>query len=157
MASQFNILTNLNRYSVGLVAYFGVAIVSAAVEWGTFSLTLPIIGPIASAFAGFFVATLINFALSRRFVFRSKRPVYNELILVFLFSMAAFSVNFAVYIALFAQFGFNVFAAKVIGTGSGFIFNYGIRQFFIFSRRSPFAPLSTFVQDREHAKNPPLE
>jgi putative flippase GtrA len=136
-----------DRYSVGLLAYFGVAAVSALSEWASFLASLSFVGPIAAAFVGFFFGTLVNFFLSRNFVFQSVRPAGQELILVVALSAVAFCVNFMAYVALFAWIGVNILLAKIIGTGCGFAFNYIARQFFIFSNTSPYGPISALSRN----------
>jgi putative flippase GtrA len=135
-----------DRYSIGFFAYLGVAGLSALSEWTSFVASLSLVGPIVAAFVGFFFGTLVNFVLSRQFVFRSVRQSGQELLLVVLLSAFAFSANFLVYIVLFLLFGVKILLAKIIGTGFGFTFNYLARQFFIYSRESPFASMSAILR-----------
>jgi putative flippase GtrA len=144
----------VDRYGVGLLVYGGVSVASALVEWASFLLALPWLGPIAAAFVGFFVATSVNFALSRRFAFRSVRSASTELLLVLMMSAAAFAVNFAAFVLVFRFAGVDVFVAKVCGTAFGFAINYVARQFLVFSRLPRFRPVSALFgkrRDRDSA------
>jgi len=134
----------LDRYGVGLIAYLCVAIVSAFSEWMSFLACLGLMGPIIAPFVGFFFGTLINFILSGKFVFKSIRPRAYEFFLVFALSGVAFVANFLTYAMLFFYFGLNVLLAKVVGTGSGFLLNYAVRQFCVYSSETFFPSVSTF-------------
>jgi putative flippase GtrA len=131
-----------DKYTVGLIVYAGVSVVSALFEWLTFFLALAIVNPFASSLAGFVSATGLNFVLCHLFVFRSSRTWLRELCLVVVMSGAAFGANFLVFVYLYTVADITVAYAKIIGTCSGFVFNYAIRQFYIFSRVSRFPAVS---------------
>ena len=143
----------LCRRALGLWRCF---VVSALVEWTSFLLTLPWLGPTAAAFVGFLVATGVNFALSRKVAFRSVRSARTELLLVLMMSAAAFAMNFAAFLLLFRFAGLDVFVAKMGGTGFGFTFNYLARQFLVFSRFPRFGTVSAlFGKPRDRANAAP--
>jgi putative flippase GtrA len=138
-----------NTYSIGLFVYFGVALISALTEWGTFVAALRFVAPLSAAAAGFILATLVNFVLSRRFAFRSKRTLLAEFVLVMGMSAWAFAGNISVFYVLYAVAEVNVIVAKILGTCFGFVFNYAFRQFFIFSHVSRLLPVSQIVKVRK--------
>lgn len=131
-----------DRYGLSVIAYVGIAGLSAATEWMTFYFSLPRVGSISAAFVGFFFGTLANFFLSRGLVFRSRRSAAQDFLLVYVVSGLAFVANFAVYLCLYRGFDVDVMVSKVLGTCCGFVFNYAARQFYVFSRASRFAALS---------------
>lgn len=69
----------------------------------------------------------------------------QDFLLVYAVSGIAFVVNFAVYLGLYRGIGVDVMTSKVLGTCFGFVFNYSLRQFYVFSRISRFAALSQVV------------
>src|ERR1019366_10086098 len=86
-----------NTYSIGLFVYFGIALISALTEWGTFVAALRFVAPLSAATAGFILSTLVNFVLSRRYAFRSKRTLSAEFVLVMGMSAWAFAGNISVF------------------------------------------------------------
>jgi putative flippase GtrA len=133
-----------NNYGIGLAAYMVVGFVSALTEWSTFAVSLSFMAPVpAAACVGFVVATLLNFALSRRYVLHSRRSGLTEAALVILVSGAVFACNIGVFYMLYAFLLVPVMAAKILGTAAGFICNFTARQFWIFSSLPRHAPLSS--------------
>jgi putative flippase GtrA len=138
-----------NTYSIGLFVYFGIALISALTEWGTFVAALRFVAPLSAATAGFILSTLVNFVLSRRYAFRSKRTLSAEFVLVMGMSAWAFAGNISVFYVLYAVAEVNMIVAKILGTCFGFVFNYLFRQFFIFSHVSRFVPVSQIAKGRK--------
>jgi putative flippase GtrA len=142
----------VNSYGVGFVVYFGIGLVSALTEWAIFALALGVTSPIPAACIGFLVATLVNFGLSRRFAFVSRLGWLHELALVMLASGAVFVWNLAVFYILYRFLFVPIMIAKMTGTLVGFLLNYAVRQFWIFSRSSRYASAATLfdvaAQDR---------
>jgi putative flippase GtrA len=141
----------IDRYGTGFVAYFGVAFASALTEWGAFYISLVLMSPAPSALVGFVVATTVNFLLSRGFVFTPAHSPAREFFLVMATSALVFVANFAAFYLLYAT-GTSPLVAKICGTSVGFVFNYAMRQFVIFSRTSPLAPISTIVRFRTNRR-----
>ena len=133
----------IDRYAVGFLAYVAIGGASAVVEWTSFYFSLPYLGSVGAAVAGFAFGTVANFVLSRGLVFWSKRSVATDLMLVFVVSLVAFAVNLAVFLLLYRAADVDVLISKVLGTGSAFTFNYLARQFYVFSARSRFPSLSS--------------
>jgi putative flippase GtrA len=146
------ILPLANRYGIGFAIYCGIAVVSALSEWTSFLVALSEMGPLTAAILAFFIATLINFMLSRWAAFLSVRRLRAEVILVIVMSAVAFAWNFLCFVALYRYAGVNVLAAKVSGTFVGFGFNYFVRQFFIFSPIPLHKPVSVVFQLRRRSE-----
>jgi putative flippase GtrA/SAM-dependent methyltransferase len=143
----------LDRYALSLVVYFVVAGASALIEWTTFFLLYASLSPFTAAIAAFFVATAVNFVLSRRLAFKSNRSGGQEFVLIFVLSAVAFLVNLGAFTLLFALVGIHPMIAKIVGTCAGFAANYVFRQFVIFSREPRFAAISAVLNKRSALLN----
>jgi putative flippase GtrA len=132
-----------------MVVYFIVAGASALIEWTTFFLLYASLSPFTAAIAAFFVATTVNFVLSRRLAFKSNRSGGQEFVLLFVLSAVAFLVNLGAFTLLFALVGIHPMIAKIVGTCAGFAANYVFRQFVIFSREPRFAAISALLNKRD--------
>lgn len=146
IAFAHRLLRLIDRYGVGLLAYVAIGGASALVEWTSFYFSLPYLGSVGAAVAGFAIGTLVNFVLSRSLVFWSKRSAAMDLVLVFVASLVAFTVNLTVFLLLYQAANVDVLVSKVVGTGSAFAFNYLARQFYVFSARSRFPSLSRRIR-----------
>lgn len=88
--------------------------------------------------AGFLTATLANYLMSIRFVF--ERRAYSrrvEVGLVYVVSVVALAVNYAVTAAAVDLLGVEPMIAKVAGTGTAFFVNFGLRYVFVFGEHRP--------------------
>lgn len=128
----------LRKYRLSFALYFLVGGICALVEWGVFFF-----GNVQlkqdfwlSAVEAFIIATYVNYLLSANFVFKHRRSAvwYRELVLVYGASLIAFIPNFVITWGMIQTGLMSVMVAKIAGTGFGFILNYGLRQFKIFSR-----------------------
>jgi putative flippase GtrA len=143
MGSFWKLVGFANTYGTGFFAYFAVACASVAVEWSTFAIALSVLTPIEAALMGFVTATAVNFVLSRAYVFCSRASWQSELASVTLASAVVFVGNLAVFYVLYDRLGTHLMVAKMAGTGAGFVLNYAVRQFLIFSPQPRYAPISS--------------
>ena len=141
----------IDRYGAGFLAYVGVAFASAVSEWLSFAGALLVMAPVPASFVGFFIATGLNYGLSR-FAFESKRSILVEFLLTVIMSAHAFLFNFVTFYVLYAYLGTRLMVAKVIGTAVGFVFNYLTRQFLIFAADSPFSPVSALLGAKRRSR-----
>ncbi|MBF0371194.1 MAG: GtrA family protein [Magnetococcales bacterium] len=122
-------------YRTNFILYFGVGGVSALLEWSVFwvGITFTPHHYLIAAFAGFLLATGLNYILSVRFVFRSGRhtPGY-ELWLTYLVSALGAAGNFAILALLHEGFDTPLLPAKIAATGCAFLWNFIARQFLVF-------------------------
>lgn len=104
------------------------AIVDLGGFWLLFHLGTAVI---PAAMASWFVAALANYALSSRFVFESERSLHGGIKFVIGASIG-FSLNVC-FTAIGAR-GLGIYppAAKVIGIGGAFVFNFAINRFWVF-------------------------
>ena len=95
----------IDRYSLSAAAYAVVAGIKRPTEWATFFVSQNIIDAWTAAILAFFVATLVNYFLSRGFAFNSKRRGRDEFVLLFALSGLAFLFNFGAFAFLYAFMG----------------------------------------------------
>lgn len=132
----------LDTYGISFASYAAVGLASALVEWSVF-YALSLRGHVfVAAAVAFLVATLANHGLSKGLIFTSTRSAPVEFGLVLVVSGLAFTVNLAAFGVLQWACGWSPLAAKIAGTGFGFIANFGLRQFYIFSADTRFLTLS---------------
>jgi putative flippase GtrA len=126
------------KYFASLVVYAGVGGAAALVEWGAFYAALELAGfhYLAAALVGFVFATWVNYLLSARYAFiRKEARAGVELTKVYVVSTLALVVNLGVTIALVELVAAHPLAAKVMGTGCGFLLNFAGRQLWVFDTR----------------------
>jgi putative flippase GtrA len=140
--AEMNIRKFVDRYALSAAVYGVVACVSALTEWSTFFALQKAMNVFTAAIVAFVVATVVNYVLSRKIAFSSTRTGSDEFVLLFMLSTFAFFFNFGAFTFLYAVIDLDAMIAKVIGTGVGFVLNYGARQFIIFSPQSRFRALS---------------
>lgn len=123
------------KYLPALAVYVVIGGVSALVEWAIFYLLLRHTGInyVAAAVAGFALATLVNYLISRRYGFlRRDNRAGRELVAIYAVSLVALGINLGAMIALVELAQLDMLAAKVLGTGCGFLCNFAGRQFWVF-------------------------
>jgi len=127
-----------------LTRYFFVGGVSAALDTLIFFIFAKLVGfdYLVVASFGFMIATLVNYFLSVRFVFRSsvRFSRAQEFFLVYLASAISLLVNLIVLYVMVSKMQFELIFSKLTATASVFIWNFVVRNFFIF--REPKAEKS---------------
>lgn len=119
-----------------LIRYFFVGGTAAVVDIGVFGVLVKVLGlpwfPVA-AFS-FVLATMVNYILSVRFVFKSgvRFRAQTELLLVFVVSAVGLAVNQAELWLLISRLSWDPLIAKVTATGSVFFWNYWARRHLVF-------------------------
>ncbi len=87
-----------------------------------------------AASVSFITATLVNYILSIRHVFKSgiRFKKDHEIALVFIVSLIGLFINSAVLGLLISYNLFPIWFSKVIATGTVFVWNFIIRHYFVF-------------------------
>jgi putative flippase GtrA len=122
-----------------IVRYFLVGGTAALVDWVLFGVLAQLLGlpwfPVA--LFSFLAATLVNYILSIRHVFRSgtRFSTRHEMALVFLVSGVGLIINQSILWILIERAHWNMLLGKIQATGVVFLWNYGARRFFIFRPR----------------------
>ena len=131
--------------------YFLVGGVAAGVDIGLFLLFAKGLGLpyLRVAAATFVIATLVNYILSVRFVFRSGQRFGRrwEIALVYVVSGVGLALNQAILFACVEMAHLGLLLAKLTATGTVFFWNYLARRFFVFGSGRP-APVSASPADR---------
>lgn len=136
MRSTASSSTTFSAERRGLARYFLVGGAAACVDVGLFTLFARQLGfayqPVAAV--TFVLATLVNYELSIRFVFQSGRNFGRrwEIAMVYAVSAVGLAVNAAILWAGVRQMRLDLLAAKLLATGTVFIWNYLARRLFVF-------------------------
>lgn len=121
-----------------LIRYFFAGGAAAAVDFSIFFIAVEGLGYhwFGSAIFSFVVATAANYLLSIRFVFESRIRFRRrqEVPLVFAVSAVALILNQAILWLAINILGLNLLFSKVAATGTIFLFNFGLRHYYIFRR-----------------------
>jgi len=118
-----------------LARYFLVGGFSALTEGATFAVLVYLAGIqyVWSAVLAFVVATGVNYLLSLRFVFDERRYRQEmEIAIVYAVSILGAGINIGVMVALVEVLSAHTMLAKVVGTGSAFLWNFLTRYLWIF-------------------------
>lgn len=120
-----------------IVKYFFVGGIAAAVDIGLFYLgagvarwNYMLVGTLS-----FILATLVNYVISVRVVFQSgtRFARHHEMLLVFLVSCAGLVVNQTILYVCISRFAIAILPSKVLATGGVFLWNYHLRNRFVFA------------------------
>lgn len=122
-----------------IVRYAGVGGIAACVDIGFFAVFAKHLGYpyLWTAAVGFLLATLVNYVLSLVFVFkaRSRHKRSTEIGLVYAVSLIGLGLHQAILFWQVEYAGAGLMTAKVIATGSVFLWNYLARKYYVFAER----------------------
>jgi len=119
-----------------IVKYFFVGGVAAVVDISLFTVFAKflaynylLVGAIT-----FLIATLVNYILSIKFVFKSgkKHKKQKEILLVYLVSAFGLAFNLVILYICYDIINMELIVSKLIATALVFFWNYFIRKYFIF-------------------------
>ena len=121
-----------------LARYFAVGGIAACTDISLFFVFAKLMGfnYLWVAAFSFLVGTLVNYALSIRFVFDSGKK-YNrrtELVLVYLISLTGLLLHQVALLFFVESLLFGLLTAKFMATGLVFSWNYLMRRSFVFAR-----------------------
>ena len=123
-----------------ILRYFIVGGVAATVDIGFFFLFAKLAGfnYLLVAPLGFVLATGVNYQLSVRHVFRSgvRFSRGREILLVYAVSAVGLLINQAVLYVMVGQLGAELMLAKFTATATVFVWNYCMRNYYVFAPRS---------------------
>ena len=139
MPSGASSSTTFSAETRRVARYFVVGGTAACVDIGLFMLFAGALGfpYLRVAAVTFVLATLVNYALSVRFVFVSGERFTRgwEVALVFAVSAAGLALNGAILWACVERLALPLLAGKLVATGSVFAWNYLARRHFVFAVR----------------------
>lgn len=123
-------MTKLPRYFIvgGFAATFDLLFFLAFCTWLGFNYLFV-------GMFGFILATLINYALSIRWVFESglRFGPKKEIAAVYLVSTIGLGLHLLFLYVLVSQLGMYELTSKIIATGLVFLWNYSARHYYVFS------------------------
>lgn len=128
-----SLLVSVSKYRLSFALYLIVGFSCALAEWITFYVASRYAPIYVSLLVSFVIATILNQQLSRRVVFTSKRKAGSEFALVVIASGVAFAGNLIAFQIFRSAVNADLMAAKVSGTVVGFLLNFALRQFVVFS------------------------
>jgi putative flippase GtrA len=118
--------------------YFLVSAAALALDYGLLvGLTeFANLNYLVSAGLGFSAGVVLSYILSVRFVFSERRLESRrlEMMVFFLIGLAGLALNEVLMKTLVEHAGFGYIFAKIPATGIGFVFNFGTRRFFLFTK-----------------------
>jgi putative flippase GtrA len=124
-----------------IVRYFFVGAVAAAVDIGLFTVFARLLGYnyLVVAACTFVLATLVNYVLSVRHVFKSGTRFGRawEVALVFGVSAIGLAINQGVLFVAVDKLRWDLVLSKILATGVVFLWNYQLRANLVFKARSP--------------------
>ena len=115
--------------------YFFVGGFSALTEWCAFAslVYLAQVNYVLSGVLSFLIATGVNYVLSLRFVFDERRYRQEmEIALIYVVSIIGAGINIGIMVVLVEMFSVHTMLAKILGTGSAFLWNFLTRYLWIF-------------------------
>jgi len=122
-----------------LLRYVAVGGTAALIDLAFFFLFAKLLGLhyLAVAGAGFVLATLVNYQLGIRHVFRSEARFSKrkEFLLVYAVSAVGLGINQTVLFAMVDLLGAELMLSKATATGLVFLWNYGLRSRVVFRER----------------------
>ncbi len=131
------ILQKSDRISVQFIRYAIVGGVATAVDWGVFycSISFLFTGYITALVISFSLGTLVNYVLSRVWVFNvSRMHILSEFIYFTLIGAAGLIISVVVMRFLVEVLVLIPMAARIITTVVTLVWNFTARRFLVFNR-----------------------
>ena len=131
-----NMIKKLFQYKKFFILYLIAGGFCALVNWYTFYVFNSNMGInyILSGIYAFIISTILNFLLCK-IIFKSRGLKKRiEFLLVTIAGIIAIIIDLSTMTLFIKLFNLVPIYAKILGTGSAFIFNYAFRQFFIFDK-----------------------
>ncbi|GHV15565.1 dolichol-phosphate mannosyltransferase [Fibrobacterales bacterium] len=125
----------IKKYRISFIKYFVAGFICALIDWSIFYVLnyWAHIYYLFSAACAFIISGTINYFLCKQiFISRGRKQIVDYFLVLFA-STIALSIDLSVMYLLVEQLVIPPMLAKILGTGTAFIFNYLSRQFFIFS------------------------
>jgi len=136
-SSHFNPIRDSMRIYFVLARFFASSLVAAGIDYLGFSLAFAATQNILAAVAIGRLSSLVNFALNKRFVFRSASPLGVTLWRYYALVLAVGGLSYGLIGALHRYFGWNVYAAKVPVDLILSLVSFSIQRTFVFRRSEP--------------------
>lgn len=126
-----------NPAFIQLVKYFFVGGTAALCDWGFYWFLINILSIhyVLAAAISFLIATLVNYLLSLKWVFKnsSRFKRGTEVSLIFIVSAAGMLINQLTLVFLVEFLSWHYMLAKFSATGLVFFWNFYLRKYYIFN------------------------
>ncbi|MCK5146696.1 GtrA family protein [bacterium] len=125
-----------------IIAYLFVGGIAALTDLVIFFIFAKQLGfnYIIISIVGFLIATLVNYLLSIKIVFNSgsRFAKSKEIVIIYLVSSIALVVHISVLHILIHSVNCEKMLSKIAAIISAFIFNFLLRKYFVFKKKSDF-------------------
>jgi glycosyltransferase involved in cell wall biosynthesis len=133
-SSHFNPVWDSMRIYFVLVRFYFSAVLAAAVDFIGFSVAFAATGNILASFVIGRLSSLVNFALNRRFVFRSGTSLTRTLWRYYALVAGIAALSYGAIWALTKHAHWNVFAAKAVVDSVLSLVSFSVQRTFVFRR-----------------------
>lgn len=125
--------------------FAGIGAVGTAGHYATLILLVDVarVGPLPASVAGFVVGALINYVLSYKYLFRSKKRHSESMAKFFIVALIGLGLNSIVVAYGINQMRLNYLVAQLAATAIVLMWNFSVNKLWTFSdsrRRSPRGP-----------------
>jgi putative flippase GtrA len=135
-SSHFNPLVDSIKIYFVFFRFLGSSMLTQLIDTVIFSLAFWISGHVlASQFVGRFTAGAINFAVNKRFVFKSGQQPRREIARYFSLVLFMMVLSYALIQAQVRSFGTNIVLAKIIAEGALFFLSFSAQRLYVFSSK----------------------
>ena len=122
-----------NNFIIHLIQYLGVGGLAALTDWFVFYFLFVLgINYLISAIISFFLATGVNYFLSKYIFENSRYNINTEVILVYFVSVIGLLLNLSFMWFFYKKLGIFSLLSKIIATGLVFFWNFLSRKYWIF-------------------------
>lgn len=133
-SSHFDPVWDSMRIYFVLVRFYFSAVVAAGIDFAGFSLAYAATHNVAVSVAVGRLSSLVNFALNKRFVFRSGAPVKGTLVRYYLLVALIGGLSYAMIWCLARYLHWNVFVAKLAVDTLLSLVSFSVQRTFVFRR-----------------------
>jgi len=136
-SSHFNPVLDSMRIYFVLARFFASSLVASGIDYLGFSIAFAATHNLLAAVAIGRISSLVNFALNKRFVFRSASPLTVTLWRYYALVLAVGCLSYGLIWGLHGYLGWNVYAAKVPVDMILSLVSFSIQRTFVFRRSEP--------------------
>lgn len=135
-SSHFNPVRDSMRIYFVLLRFYFSSLVAAGVDFFGFTVTFTLTRNLLLSFAVGRLSSLVNFAINRGWVFRSRGSVAATLWRYYALALGIALLSYGSLWLLVTQHGWNVFAAKITADTLLSLVSFSMQRTFIFRRRA---------------------
>jgi glycosyltransferase involved in cell wall biosynthesis len=136
-SSHFNPIRDSMRIYFVLARFFASSLAASGIDYVGFSLAYAATHNVLTAVVIGRFSSLVNFALNKRFVFRSDSPIAATLWRYYALVLAVGCMSYGLIWGLHGYLGWNVYAAKVPVDVLLSLVSFSIQRTFVFRRSEP--------------------